>query len=96
MENDSGMVRPHYAWNLGYGEHLLVWTLRRIVFRRAVCPVVARAFADACGEDGAETETTKIHLVEFLPNEALCRLPPRGAHARNRAADEPQMVMPRR
>lgn len=36
---------------LGYGEHLLVWSLRRIATGRARCPLIAREFADACGRE---------------------------------------------
>lgn len=36
----------------GYSEHLLVWSWRRIVEGRIHCPVMAREFADACGQAG--------------------------------------------
>ena len=35
----------------GYGEHLLVWSWRRIVTGKIHCPVMEKEFADACGED---------------------------------------------
>jgi hypothetical protein len=37
-----------------YGEHLLVWTLRRLVARRGACPLILREFSEACGEDAEE------------------------------------------
>lgn len=37
-----------------YGEHLLVWTLRRIVAKGGVCPLVSKKFVGACGADGPE------------------------------------------
>ncbi len=42
----------------GYGEHLLVWSWRRIASGRGHCPVLAKEFADACGEDANEVLLT--------------------------------------
>jgi hypothetical protein len=32
-------------------DHLLVWTLRRVVVRREICAAILREFADACGDE---------------------------------------------
>src|SRR5580765_6944379 len=40
---------------LTYGEHLLLWTLRRLVARRGSCPLIAHEFTKVFGEDGEET-----------------------------------------
>jgi hypothetical protein len=37
-----------------YGEHLLVWSWRRIVEGRIHCPVMAYEFAEACGDAGSQ------------------------------------------
>ena len=50
---------------LTYGEHLLVWTLRRLVARRGSCPLIAREFTEVFGEDGEET--LSIHDLGFSP-----------------------------
>ncbi len=34
---------------LTYGEHLLVWTLRRLVARRSGCPLIAAEFTEVFG-----------------------------------------------
>ena len=47
----------------GYGEHLLVWSWRRIVGGRFHCPVMAREFTEACGEAGDEV---LLALCTFL------------------------------
>jgi hypothetical protein len=36
---------------LSYGEHVLVWSLRRMAAGRAACPLIAREFAGACGAE---------------------------------------------
>jgi hypothetical protein len=41
----------------GYGEHLLVWSWRRIVDGRVHCPVMAQEFVDACGDDAREVSS---------------------------------------
>lgn len=50
----------------GYGEHLLVWSWRRIVAGRIQCPVMAQEFADACGSDAGEVFLTVCTFLEAL------------------------------
>jgi hypothetical protein len=57
----------------GYGEHLIVWSWRRIAAGRMTCPVVTREFADACGEDGAEVFVTFCTFLKALGY--ACRRP---------------------
>jgi hypothetical protein len=50
----------------GYGEHLLVWSWRRIVTGRINCPVMAQEFADACGSDAGEVFITLCTFLKAL------------------------------
>jgi len=50
----------------GYGEHLLVWSWRRIVTGRVQCPVMAQEFADACGSDAGEVFLTLCTFLKAL------------------------------
>ena len=50
----------------GYGEHLLVWSWRRIAAGRADCRLMAREFGDACGEDAAEVFATFCTFLKAL------------------------------
>lgn len=50
----------------GYGEHLLVWSWRRIVAGRIQCPVMAQEFADACGSDAGEVFLTLCTFLKAL------------------------------
>jgi hypothetical protein len=54
------------AREFGYGGHLLVWSWRRIASGRAHCPVMARQFARACGEDAAEVLLTFHTFLKAL------------------------------
>lgn len=36
------------------GNHLLLWAWRRVAFGQGECPLLAREFVDACGEDGID------------------------------------------
>jgi len=54
------------ARGLGYGEHLLVWSWRRIVTGRIHCPVMAQEFADACGSDAGEVFLTLCTFLKAL------------------------------
>ncbi len=49
-----------------YGEHLLVWSWRRIVSGRIHCPVMAQEFADACGKAGGEVFRALCSFLEVL------------------------------
>ena len=80
MEDGGGMVRLHDAWGLDYGEHLLVWALRRRVFHcnsrpgwRASSPMLA-------GAGGAEAPATLRVLLDLAgPGGALFVGTPRRA-----------------
>lgn len=64
---------------VNYGEHLLVWTLRRLVARRGACPLIAREFAEACGEDAGEVLSTLrifLGLLGFAARRRLAFGPP--------------------
>jgi hypothetical protein len=50
----------------GYGEHLVVWSWRRIVTGRAHCPVMAQELADACGSDADEVFLTLCTFLKAL------------------------------
>ncbi len=78
MEMDRTAARPAGApegmAGLGYGEHLLIWTLRKIVARRDfACPVVAREFAETCGEDADRVLTFRA-FVDILSLTARRRI----------------------
>ncbi len=67
-------VRQDVA-GLDYGEHLLVWTLRKIAVRRDVgCPVILREFTAACGDDAARVLTTLRAFLEVLGYTARRRI----------------------
>ncbi len=59
---DRAISRDHALTALSDGEHLLVWTWRRIVGGGG-CPLIEREFSRLCGEDAAEVLTT---LWSFL------------------------------
>jgi hypothetical protein len=42
------------ARDCGYGEHLLVWSWRRIAGGKVHCPVMEKEFCDACGQNARE------------------------------------------
>lgn len=44
--------------DFGYGEHLLIWSWRRIASGQAACPLLMDEFIGACGEDGPEVFLT--------------------------------------
>jgi hypothetical protein len=51
---------------LGYVEHLLVWSLRRLATGRGVCPQMAREFSDACGDDADEVFDTFRLVIRMV------------------------------
>lgn len=57
---------PADVRGFGYGEHLLVWSWRRIVTGRIHCPVMAQEFADACGSDAGEVFLTLCTFLKAL------------------------------
>jgi hypothetical protein len=48
---DERAPAPPGLLGLSYGEHLLIWSMRRMASGRAGCPLIAREFADACGAE---------------------------------------------
>jgi hypothetical protein len=80
------------ARGFGYGEHLLVWSWRRIVAGRAECPLLAREFADACGEDGAEVFATFCTFLRALGFASRRRLAIGEPGSLAVTADERQML----
>jgi hypothetical protein len=66
---------PQDVTGLNYGEHLLVWTLRKIVARRdAACPVIQSEFAKACGEEADSVLTVFQAFLEVLGYTARRRI----------------------
>jgi len=59
---------------LTYGEHLLLWTLRRLVARRGSCPLIAHEFTEVFGEDGEETLSILRIFLSLLGTAARRRL----------------------
>lgn len=50
----------------GYGERLLVRSLRRIVSGRGCCPIISREIAVLCGEDALEVVATCRTFLQAL------------------------------
>jgi hypothetical protein len=48
---------------LSYGEHLLIWSIRRMATGRASCPLIAREFVDGCG---AQAEQAMAAFAAFF------------------------------
>ncbi|HWK46976.1 MAG TPA: hypothetical protein VNT30_19805 [Stellaceae bacterium] len=53
--------------DLSYGEHLLVWTLRRVIVGGGESPLIRREFADAFGDE-AEAALIAFHSFIVLLN----------------------------
>jgi hypothetical protein len=67
MMEEGAVGEPAGVAGLAYGEHLLVWTLRKIVARRdVVCPVIAREFAEVCGADADRVLATFRAFLDSL------------------------------
>jgi hypothetical protein len=58
----------------GYGERLLVWTWRRMATGRGSCPLIAREFSDACGDDAAEVYVAFCAFLRALASASRRRL----------------------
>jgi len=56
------------------GEHLLVWSWRRIAAGRGDCPLILREFARACGEDTVEVFATFHTFLRALAHGSRRRL----------------------
>ena len=66
IEGEHTAARSADVAGFGYGEHLLVWSWRRIAAGRGGCPVIAREFSDACGDDAAEVFATFCTFLRAL------------------------------
>jgi hypothetical protein len=51
---------------LTFGEHLLVWSWRKIVAGGGGCPLIAREFSLSCGEDASEVLATLYTFLQAL------------------------------
>jgi hypothetical protein len=76
----------------GYGEHLLVWSWRRIVTGRLRCPVMAQEFADACGSDAGEVFLTLCCFLKALAFASRRQLVIRAPDPFGITADERQVL----
>jgi hypothetical protein len=76
----------------GYGEHLLVWSWRRIVAGRVQCPVMAQEFADACGSDAGEVFLTLCTFLKTLAFASRRQLAFRAPDPFGVTADERQIL----
>ena len=76
----------------GYGEHLLVWSWRRIVNGRVHCPVMAQEFADACGSDASEVFLTLCTFLKALAFASRRQLVIRAPDPFNVTSDERQVL----
>jgi hypothetical protein len=61
---DRGPAAPPSGLNKG--EHLLVSSWRRVGAGQGDCPLIARAFVEACGEDAAEVFATFCGFLRAL------------------------------
>lgn len=76
----------------GYGEHLLVWSWRRIATGRVQCPVMAQEFADACGDDAGEVFLTLCAFLKALAFASRRRLALRAPDPFGVTSDERQIL----
>lgn len=76
----------------GYVEHLLVWSWRRIATGRIECPVMAKEFIDACGEDAQEVFATFCTFLKTLALAARRRLNIQAPGWPDTTPDENQML----
>ena len=74
MDGDGVFDRERDVLGLNYGEHLLIWALRRLAVRPEVCRVVEREFGDACREDAAEVLGTLRVFIGTLSYTARRRI----------------------
>lgn len=76
----------------GYVEHLLVWSWRRIATGRIECPVMAREFIDACGEDAQEVFAAFCTFLKALAFASRRRLNVRSPGTPAMTPDENRML----
>lgn len=74
MDGDGRVNQGPNVLALNYGEHLLIWALRRLVVRAEICRAVEREFADACRDDGTEVLGTFRLFVAALSYAARRRI----------------------
>ncbi len=80
------------SFGFGYGEHLLVWTWRRIAMGQAGCPLIAEEFSHACGEDAAEVFITFCTFLRALGYAARRRVQIAHPGCRILTGDERQLL----
>lgn len=76
----------------GYGEHLLVWSWRRIVAGKLHCPVMAKEFADACGKDAGRVFLVLCAFLKALAYASRRQLTIRAPDPFCVTSDERQML----
>jgi len=74
LRADAEILGIDEALGFGYGEHLLVWAWRRLADGRRDCPVLAREFTEAFGEDAAEVLATLAVFLQVLGRGSRRRL----------------------
>jgi hypothetical protein len=62
------------ASGLEFGEHLLVWSWRKLVIGGGDCPVLSREFSELCGEDAGEVMATFVTFLRALAYASRRRL----------------------
>lgn len=72
--NPSTIAIPASKIGFGHGEHLLVWSWRRLAAGHVDCAWMAQEFADACGEDAPEVLATFNIFLKALGFAAKRRL----------------------
>jgi len=76
----------------GYAEHLLIWSWRRIATGRVECPVMAKEFTDACGDDAQEVFATFCTFLKTLGFSSRRRLNMRAPGWPTMTADERRIL----
>lgn len=83
---------PVQKSDFGYGEHLLVWSWRRLAAGRADCAWAEQEFTDACGEDGPEVFLTFTVFLKALAFSSRRRLAVGTPGCLHLTADERQVL----
>jgi hypothetical protein len=65
MPNDGPLVMEDRG-AFGFGQHLLIWSWRRMAAGRSFCPLMMDDFAAAFGEDGPEVFATFCTFLQAL------------------------------
>jgi hypothetical protein len=88
----AAVRRAAVVRGFGYGEHLLVWSWRRIVTGRVQCPVMAQEFADACSSDAGEVFLILCTFLKALTFASRRQLALRAPDPFGVASDERQVL----